>query len=249
MSAPVPRAFVRACVCRRIHGEQVIGAVQRGCLCPQVIPYKKSSKSKRMRAIFTFSEKFHPQIQSIKIKSKVLPRTVAADVMQKLRKTFPDQVTGIAVMSFVRDEIEKHYRDMGFSLSHVKHYNGIDSGKIEVVTNEPRVSRVTVQFVDDNFQEKTTPPSISKAAVLKHISMREGDFYALSDGRTALQEAFTLGVRPTGCSTMRSFAALLARWPSLRPICSVQHVCEHRRSRAQKMILLCGRRGLRSRSA
>jgi hypothetical protein len=159
------------------------------------MPYKKGSQSKRMRAVFTFSEKVFPPIQSFEIaNSKCLPPDMNERVMAVVNKHFAGQPTGLAALTAVREEIESWYMARGFSYSSLKQFEGLDTGHIRLTVSEPKVRGVIVRFMDEDMQEKADPATVPVDLVLRTISLRPGQFYSATDGRAALQEAFTLNV-------------------------------------------------------
>ena len=161
----------------------------------QIVPLKKGSKSKRMRAVFSFNETFFPPIQSFKIlNSKVLPADMSDRVMKAIDKYHADQPTGLAVLTTVRNEIENWYLDRGFAYCQLGSFDGLDTGNITLTVSEPKIRNVIVRYVDDQMVEKEDGGHTPVDLVLRTVSLRPGQFYSQFDGRKALQEAFTLQV-------------------------------------------------------
>lgn len=148
-----------------------------------------------MRAVFTFNETFFPPIQSFKIlNSKVLPSDMSERVIKAIEKFHPNQPTGLAVLTTVRNEIENWYLDRGFTYCQLGSFDGLDTGNITLTVSEPKIRNVIVRYVDDQMVEKEDGGNTPVDLVLRTISLRPGQYYSQFDGRKALQEAFTLQV-------------------------------------------------------
>jgi hypothetical protein len=165
----------------------------------QIVPLKKGSKSKRMRAVFSFNETFFPPIQSFKIlNSKVLPSDMSDRVMSAIKKFHDGDPTGLAVLTTVRNEIENWYLDRGFAYCQLGSFDGLDTGHITLTVSEPKIRNVIVRYVDDQMNEKEDGGHTPVDLVLRTVSLRPGQYYSQFDGRKALQEAFTLQARAGG---------------------------------------------------
>jgi hypothetical protein len=106
-----------------------------------------------MRAIFTFSERIFPPLQSFEIVgSKCLPPNLAKTVLDEVRESYPDKPTGVAVLSMMRDGVQHAYEEMGYELSSVQRFDGLETGYVKMIVNEPVVGKVNIMFIDDNMQ-------------------------------------------------------------------------------------------------
>lgn len=162
-----------------------------------MLPYKKGSKSKRMRAILSFTDRKFVPIKSMTVISDLLPPSLGDEIMAKYRKQFPGNPrAGTAEYMFIRHEMNKAYHNAGLTAAKLRGFSGLDTGNLRILSNEPRLGQIKVRFEDDSGKPaKVKGENQLKEAVLRKCGLRTGDLYTTSACRQALSSAFSLGVR------------------------------------------------------
>lgn len=149
-----------------------------------------------MRTVFTFEEKLYPPVKSVKIvNAECLPNDFADRIWSMLERKYKGELTGLAVLTAVRSEVENWYLARGYTYSNIRDLGGLETGHLTLKVFEPKVRNVVVKFVDDEMQEVASSTTVTPTRVREVVSMKRGQFYSATDGRAALQEAFTLNVR------------------------------------------------------
>lgn len=159
-------------------------------------PATSDRRSLRRKVILHLTERTHPPLESVTIKgSKVLRPDVGGRIYKRYQKKFGGMEVGIEQEAYLNQLLHEEYAKAGFSCGAAQRIDGLDRGEANFPVNEPRMSRLSVRFVDESGNDAPGQPVVGERAVLDTISLRVGDLYSAQDGRKALQEAFSLQAR------------------------------------------------------